>query len=507
MTLQLVSVLRNQPTDKPEQLRGALEGLLGETLGLVTAKATASAIVDDAAFDCPDALAELNPHQLGIIGIPAGRHTRVCMALFGSDFGSAPNSAMATPVGASHPPGGPPPAYVVPAPVVNVTTAERVNRSIKAAWPAPQSTATPTPEVYLDFGLAIRTFLRKAPQISDHLGGPVHYTVEQWADVVFDRFSAPWTDLPTSHISAGPHDKMLCATLLEAPPGQIPPWASNLVRQQLSDDRGLEALMILGRQIFTTTDLSDRMAKDAVRTPRPATSNAHVSRRLAQWDSDWATVKARGFQVDDSDRRAGLLMLVSELKTYRPIIAAMEAAGTSDAAALRIALGKQADQFRSGVVAAKSAHAAGRVGAKPKNNGTIRDFQKAIQGYQRTASNPSQIPLCHAFRDTGTCRRGSACKYSHDPKAVDNRKDFLAACACFYDAGAGNTIRSVIWAVALQALRMGRTLDLRTTTSFFFDFLDSAAGDRLAACASAASPSTSTDTDAPSKSAFAHANP
>ena len=244
---------------------------------------------------------------------------------------------------------------------------------------------------------------------------------------------------------------MLCATLLKAPPGKIPPWASNLVRQQLSEDRGLDALMILGRQIFTTTDLSDRMAKDAVRTPKPATSNAHVSRRLAQWDSDWATVKARGFQVDDSDRRAGLMLLVSELKTYRPVIAAMEAAGTFDAAALRVALGKRADLFRSEVVATKSAHAAGRV-TKPRNTGTIQNFKQAIQGYQRTASNAGQIPLCHAFRDTGACRRGSACKYSHDPKAVDNRKDFLAACAVFYDAGAGNTIRSVIWAVALQAL-------------------------------------------------------
>jgi hypothetical protein len=321
---QLVSVLRTQPVDRPEQLRGALEGLLTHELGASVAKSTASIIVDDSAYDCPAAMAEITPQGLTGMGIPAGRHTRICVALFGSDYGSAPASAMGSPFHAAPGVGGPPP-FVMPTPVVNVTTAERVNRATKAAWPAPASAATPSPEAYLDFGLSLRTHFRESVQVSDDFGAAVGYTPDQWADAVFDRFTAPWTDIPAGHVSAGDHDKQLCAVLLKAPPGNIPPWAANLVRQQLAEDRGLEALLVLGRQIFTTTDLSDRMAKDAVRTPHPATSVTHVARRLAQWDSDYATVKARGFVVDDSDRRTGLLMLVSEIKGFKPTLAAMEA--------------------------------------------------------------------------------------------------------------------------------------------------------------------------------------
>jgi hypothetical protein len=87
---QLVSVLRTQPVDRPEQLRGALEGLLTHELGASVAKSTASIIVDDSAYDCPAAMAEITPHGLTGMGIPAGRHTRICVALFGSDSAMGP---------------------------------------------------------------------------------------------------------------------------------------------------------------------------------------------------------------------------------------------------------------------------------------------------------------------------------------------------------------------------------------------------------------------------------
>jgi hypothetical protein len=502
-TVQLVSVLRNQPADRPEQLRGALEGVLTPGLGASAAKSTASIIVDDSAYDCPAAMAEITPNGLRDIGIPVGRHTRICVALFGPDFGSAPASAMGSPSPFHAGPGmGGPPPFVMPTPVVNVTTAERVNRATKAAWPAPASAATPSPEAYLDFGLSLRTHFRESVQVSDALGAAVGYTPDQWADAVFDRFSAPWTDIPAGHVPAGAHDKQLCSVLLKAPPGNIPPWAANLVRQQLSEDRGLEALLVLGRQIFTTTDLSDRMVKDAVRTPHPATSVAHVPRRLAQWDADYATVRARGFVVDDPDRRAGLLMLVGDIKVFKPTLAAMEAKGTFTSVELRAALGVVADRARSGVVAQKSAHAVGRVGAKPgKGYKAVKDLAAKV------ATGGAQIPLCHAFRDHGTCRRGAACKYSHDPKAVDNRKDFLAACALFYDEGHGTSMRGVIWAVGLQALRMGRMLDpLMTIINAFTDVLTQ--GAPLVCDAAAAATASKSDTLAGGeKSAFAHSNP
>ena len=79
MIIQLVSVLRNQPSDRPEQLRGALEGLLTSELGAPVAKATASTIVDAEACDCPASLAEITPQRLRDMGIPSGRHTRICM--------------------------------------------------------------------------------------------------------------------------------------------------------------------------------------------------------------------------------------------------------------------------------------------------------------------------------------------------------------------------------------------------------------------------------------------
>jgi hypothetical protein len=502
MVLQLVSILRNQPPDRPEQLRGALEAVLTPELGAPIAKVTATVIVDQGAYDCPDALAEITPQRLSDMGIPPGRHTRVCQALFGADYGSgAVNPLLSSPVSfnAGAGPGGAAP-YVMPAPIVNVTTAERVNRTTKASWPAPSSTATPSPEAYLDFGLALRTHFRESAQVYDAQGAPVGYTPDQFADMVYDRFSAPWTDIPAGHSSAGAHDKLLVAVLLKAPPGNIPPWAANLVRQQLAEDKGLEALLVLGRQIFTTTDLSDRMAKDAVRTPRPVANMTQVPRRLAQWDADWATVKARGFTVDDSDRRAGLLMLVSEVRAFKPSLAAMDARGTYTSDELRVNLGVVADRARSEAVAVKSAHAVGRVGAKP-----AKPFKAVKTLAAKVAVGGYATPLCHAFRDKGTCPRGPACKYSHDPKAVDNRKDFLAACALIYDEGQQSSSRAVIWAVALQALQMGMVLEpLMRIISFFTDSLTS--GDKLACCGSVISPSQSVVHCCGTRSAFATTN-
>ncbi len=88
MVLQLVSSLRNQPPDRPEQLHGALEAVLTPELGAPIAKITATVIVDQEAYDCPDTLAEVTPQRLSDMGIPPGRHTRVCQAVFGADYGS-----------------------------------------------------------------------------------------------------------------------------------------------------------------------------------------------------------------------------------------------------------------------------------------------------------------------------------------------------------------------------------------------------------------------------------
>ncbi len=65
--------------------------------------------------------------------------------------------------------------------------------------------------------------------------------------------------MPVAHVAAGPHDRALCAAPFSAP-GAIP-RAASLARQQLREDRGLEALLILSGQIDATTAHSDRVLK------------------------------------------------------------------------------------------------------------------------------------------------------------------------------------------------------------------------------------------------------
>lgn len=228
--LQLVPALESAPSDKPDELRGVLEAVLVPELGVAVARTMAEALVVTAAYDCPEALSEITPEALSKVGIPAGRHTRVCRALFGPTYVSASASASpGIPTGVMAAP--PLPVINIPAPVVNVIapSAER-SRAPRAAWPMPDSRVPPPPEVFTDFGMALRVFLRDSPAIRDPAGALVGYTPEQWAETVWERFSNPWSPMPAGHQTGGAHDKMLCAALLSAP-GALPRWATTLVRQ------------------------------------------------------------------------------------------------------------------------------------------------------------------------------------------------------------------------------------------------------------------------------------
>ena len=206
---QLVPTLRDCSSNRPDQLRGALEGRLLEGLGAAEAKHVASTIVDEHAFDNPEVLAEVTPAALKEMGLPVGRHSRVMRALFGESHSvSQPN----TPAGQIHfPPAAP--VINVPAPVVNVTASasDRGSRTFKTPWPSPDSRATPSPELFRDFGMSLRVFLRQFPPILGAPGAPASYTSEQWADMTWDRFLSPWTDISDTHSHGGSHDKVLCA--------------------------------------------------------------------------------------------------------------------------------------------------------------------------------------------------------------------------------------------------------------------------------------------------------
>ena len=140
----------------------------------------------------------------------------------------------------------------------------------------------PNPEQWLDFGLALRTFLRETP------GGTAV------ADAAFRIFTHPWEDLDALRVEGDGPDRLICFALLGT---KVPAWANSLIRSHLTRDAGMQALQILCRQVMSRTDVSDAELKDAVRSPAKENSAAQVAKRLAQWDADFAAaaLRARGY--------------------------------------------------------------------------------------------------------------------------------------------------------------------------------------------------------------------
>ena len=261
----LVSALRGH-TD-PATLRGALEAVLQSDLGSQVAREVALKIVDEAAFDTSEVLIEVSSAVLTQLVIPVGRHSRVLNAIF--EAGSAqPQTPMSFSFMPAQPSAVAPPVINVaaplpvinlaapvvnvPAPIVNVSS-PGPGRTFKTSWPSVSAVTLPTPELFLDFGLSLRGFLRQLPQLTAPHGEPVPMSPVLWSDLVFDRFLRPWDDIPVEHVHSGPLDKLLSVALMAAP-GAIPPWAAPLIRQPLREDRALQALLILSRNIAVSGD-------------------------------------------------------------------------------------------------------------------------------------------------------------------------------------------------------------------------------------------------------------
>ena len=132
---------------------------------------------------------------------------------------------------------------------------------------------------------------------------------------------------------------------------------------------------------------------------------------------------------------------------------------------------------RLGARAAKL-KASGLEQSAPKRSAHVVGAAKPREGVQAIKKLAAQLSLpgggegegdkllCYSFRDTGECRVGAKCRFSYDAGAHDATKNFLAACAVMYDAGgAGCSSEGLALAVAMQAVQMGRAVDLTALTA------------------------------------------
>ena len=425
----------NQEFQAPGSLLGVLDALLTEALGSAdVGRATAKAIVDGG-FDDAQALCDLTMADMRELEIPAGRRRRVVRALFiAGELPSDPSTPAVVPV--HHVSAGPPPVPPPQPPLATSHAPRQSPKSFKVAWPAAPSTG-PSSAVWLDFGLALKSHLRDLP----------HDSAEEWATRVFKLFTAPWDDIPGSHQEGGDLDRAVCSALLLSP-GGCPEWAAPLVRNHLSQDRGLLALQAVSRQLLTRTDVEDSSLKDEVRRP-VRESHAHaVSRRLAQWDASLSGVELRGYTVDDQDCRAGLLRLVSQLDEFSPVVAALETSGSYTWQRLRAELGKVADRIKSSRQSSKA-----KANPAVARDGTVdlTALATRLGSMEKPLPRPKALDgrkLCSRYHRGLHCKLGSKCPDVHDRA----RRSFVAACMQFYDQGGDQrTLGRAVMYVVRQA--------------------------------------------------------
>jgi hypothetical protein len=196
------------------------------------------------------------------------------------------------------------------------------------------------------------------------------------------------------------------------------------------EDRGLHALLVLGRQVFTRTDVSDSVLKKAVRAPKKESNPLCAAKRLAQWDANLsACVSVRGFVMDDHDRRSGLLRLVRGLEVFVPCVAALDASGVYDASALRVALGGVADRIKvdSTSVSVNPVHAGN---SSPNSDSADPD---------PAASREVYLKACELFFDNSGSVPEQPVHTGNSPLDLDpaaSREVYLKACELFFDGGA-----------------------------------------------------------------------
>ena len=89
---------------------------------------------------------------------------------------------------------------------------------------------------------------------------------EAYSELVWGRYTKPWTDVDPAHTDGSDMDQHLSTCLLSV---KIPDWAAPLVRNPLTQWHAILAVQAVCRQVFLRTDLSDKQPKKRVRDPDP----------------------------------------------------------------------------------------------------------------------------------------------------------------------------------------------------------------------------------------------
>ena len=398
----------------PDELKGKIEGLLGNTIPPGQAKDLATQLVETCGYDTPDALRDMDFEDLKQAITSVGHRKRVSRALFDGQVLTNASTPLA-PVGA--------PAEM------NVTVAAPKEKEYRIEWPK-----TCSPESILDWGLQVRAHLRRRDK--------------PYSEIVWDRFTKPWTDVDPAFVHGSVHDEYLAECLLSQP---LPEWAAPLVRNPLTQWQAVMAVQAVCRQVFLRTELSDKQLKRRVRDPDPEPTVGGVALRLATWDSDLSTcVDVRKFTVDDHDRKEALKQIVEGLAVFKPALEAFaNQAGGFTVQQLRDRLGVVADEHKSKTAQRKKALAVivpkpageergGAGGGKQTSRerraaDAIAAVSKAMKKYPTPKPKPKtqRKKLCNFFRDNGSCRYGAQCHFSHGrgpdtASESDNRFSVLA---------------------------------------------------------------------------------
>jgi hypothetical protein len=302
-----------EPNDS-NAIKGALSALFEAHFTPEVADTYAASIVDGHGYDNVNEFRTVTMLDLHEIGIPRGHQKRIARAIFAGNL--PPSAPVQIPV-FQQPQGGQPP----PPPPSPAKKASKWERDLPDK---------PNPINFMEHGMALRTHLRET-------------TDDAYADLVFERYTTPWTDLPAGHVHGSANEKVLCGLLLQK---SLPDWANGLVQDDLKHDRGLKAVMTLCRQVFAVTDVSDAEIKAAVRTPDPCAQPSKASMALAQWDANVSSFLGRGFALDDHDRRTALYALVEPMKDFKTVVAQLKTTRPTPAPEIiRASLGLVADEL------------------------------------------------------------------------------------------------------------------------------------------------------------------
>ena len=453
--------LKNMHT--PDELRGALEGVLMPAVGNQLCAKYAALLVDEGMYTSSAAVADLDVAALEELKVPVGHRKVILRAVFG---GSLPIAALSP--GAQTATHAPVPVPAAPAPQPGV-------REFRREWPtAADGDGLMSAADLKQFGLALRGHLRELGK-------------EQLATQMWGRFTNPQDAIPVGYDHAGADDAMLARVLLSAGKLGMPPAVALICETHIASEQGMRALQCLCRRVLLTTEEAGRRLKDLVRSPDPEKDPAKVAARLSAWDAAVVEAEAKGYSFDQHDRRTALYQIVEGCSEFDAVCAALRQSvpgGYPSVDNIRNALGERAadlERIKSGEWvevsrgggksksakrrakrAAKAARAEGDHAPEQAVGMTKQDIRAMMSEVlgQKSGGVPDSQKPCRLFA-AGDCKFGSVCKFSHEDQSgggklprprnvskgvpADKRERFMGMMAAMYDGG--SFIERVVCAV------------------------------------------------------------